>query len=71
MFRDGLEREFLQRMLTANAWAVGERQADGRLRPLLVCDDQEIAIELTKDLCRLGREVEAVEIEEKVPATHP
>ena len=57
------------RMLTDHSWAIGERQADGRLRPLLVCDDEELARDLSDDLLRLGRNVEAVELEEKVSAT--
>ena len=52
-------------VLTDHSWAIGERQADGRLRPLLVCDDDQLALELSEDLLRLGRNVEAVEIEEK------
>jgi hypothetical protein len=39
------------------------------VRPLLVCDDEELALELSEDLLRLGRNVEAVEIEEKFSVT--
>ena len=44
------------------AWALTERKADGRVQPLLVCDDEPLVYDMVMDLRRRGCNVDAIEV---------